>query len=65
MLNNLFSSKVLQETIAIVKGQFLLAFWETLYVTVAAMFFAVLIGLPLGVLLVVGEKTVLLPCPAG
>ena len=47
MLNNLFSAEVLQETIAIVKGQFLLAFWETLYVTVAAMFFAVLIGLSL------------------
>ena len=63
MLNNLFSAEVLQETIAIVKGQFLLAFWETLYVTVAAMFFAVLIGLPLGVLLVVGEKDGLAPLP--
>lgn len=29
------------------------------------MFFAVLIGLPLGVLLVVGEKDGLAPCPAG
>lgn len=63
MLNNLFSAEVLQETIAIVKGQFLLAFWETLYVTILAMFFAVLIGLPLGVLLVVGEKDGLAPLP--
>lgn len=53
----------MQETITIVKGQFLLAFWETLYVTILAMFFAVLIGLPLGVLLVVGEKGGLAPLP--
>ena len=63
MLSNLFSGEVLQETIEIVKGQFALAFWETLYVTVAAMFFAVLLGLPLGVLLVVGEKNGLAPLP--
>ena len=63
MLSNLFSAEVLQETIEIVKGQFALAFWETLYVTVAAMFFAVLLGLPLGVLLVVGEKNGLAPLP--
>ena len=31
MLNNLFSAEVLQETLSIVQGQFLLAFWETLY----------------------------------
>ena len=61
MLDKLFSAEVLQETITIVKGQFLLAFWETLYVTILAMFFAVLIGLPLGVLLVVGEKGGLAP----
>ena len=46
-----------------VQGQFLLAFWETLYVTIAAMFFAVVIGLPLGVILVVGEKSGLAPLP--
>ena len=40
MLDKLFSAEVLQETITIVKGQFLLAFWETLYVTILAMFFA-------------------------
>ena len=56
MLNNLFSAEVLQETLSIVQGQFLLAFWETLYVTIAAMFFAVVIGLPLGVCLVTGEQ---------
>ena len=63
MLSNLFSAEVLQETIEIVKGQFALAFWETLYVTVAAMFFAVLLGLPLGVLLVAGERNGVLPLP--
>ena len=63
MLNNLSSAEVLQETLSIVQGQFLLAFWETLYVTIAAMFFAVVIGLPLGVILVVGEKGGLAPLP--
>ena len=63
MLNNLFSAEVLQETLSIVQGQFLLAFWETLYVTIAVMFFAVVIGLPLGVILVVGEKSGLAPLP--
>ncbi|MCI8599187.1 MAG: ABC transporter permease, partial [Lachnospiraceae bacterium] len=33
-----------------------LAIWETIYVTVLATAFAVILGLPLGVLLVVGEK---------
>ena len=61
MLNNLFSAEVLQETLSIVQGQFLLAFWETLYVTIAAMFFAVVIGLPLGVLLVVLVAVIVFP----
>lgn len=39
------------------------AIFETLYVTVLATLFAVIIGLPLGVLLVVGEKGGVLPLP--
>ncbi|MDY3079615.1 MAG: methionine ABC transporter permease [Oscillospiraceae bacterium] len=39
------------------------ALWETTYVTVLATLFAVIIGLPLGVLLVVGEKGGILPLP--
>ncbi|MCQ2385776.1 MAG: ABC transporter permease [Clostridia bacterium] len=46
-----------------IKTEFLSATWDTLYVTLLATFFAVLIGLPLGVLLVAGEKNGVLPLP--
>ena len=39
------------------------AIWETFYITVLATFFALVLGLPLGVLLVVGEKDGVLPLP--
>ena len=41
----------------------LFAIWETFYITVMATAFAVLLGLPLGVLLVAGEKGGVLPLP--
>ncbi len=40
------------------------AIWETFYVTVISTLFAFVIGLPLGVLLVCGEKNGILPIPA-
>lgn len=40
------------------------AIWETLYSTVVATLFAHLIGLPLGILLVTGEKGGIRPLPA-
>ncbi len=39
------------------------AVWETFYVTVLATAFSLVIGLPLGVLLVAGEKNGVLPLP--
>lgn len=39
------------------------AIWETFYITVLATFFALVLGLPLGVLLVAGEKDGVLPLP--
>lgn len=48
----------------IVKTQFPLATWETIYVTVLSTFFATVIGLPLGVLFVAGEKGRILHVPA-
>ena len=53
-MSELFSQEVLQETLDILQSEFLLATWETLYVTVISTLFAVIIGLPLGVLLVSG-----------
>ncbi|HAL19432.1 MAG TPA: methionine ABC transporter permease [Ruminococcaceae bacterium] len=48
----------------ILKTEFPLAIWETLYVTVLSTFFAIVIGLPLGVLLVAGENGRILKVPA-
>ena len=62
-MGDLFSQEVLQETWDIVINDMPLALWETFYVTVLATLFAVIIGLPLGVLLVVGEKDGILPLP--
>ena len=45
------------------KNGLLFAIWETLYVTVISTFFAYVIGLPLGVIAVVGEPNGVLPLP--
>ena len=63
MLTDFFNSPEWLETAEIVKTQFLSAVWETLYVTVLSMALAIIIGLPLGVLLVAGEKGGVLPLP--
>lgn len=63
MLNELFSQETLKESWQIIEAEFLSAIWETVYVTVLATAFAILIGLPLGILLVVGEKGGVLPIP--
>jgi len=63
VFNDIFSPESIAETLEILQSQFALALWETIYVTFAATAFAILLGLPLGVLLVVGEKDGLLPLP--
>ncbi len=63
MADALFSSEVFQETWRIVESEFLTALGETFYVTVLATAFAILLGLPLGVLLVAGEKGGVMPLP--
>ena len=65
MFDKLFSSEVLAEALDIIMTEFPLAVWETLYVTVLSTFFAIVIGLPLGILLVVGEENGILPLPKG
>lgn len=54
----------MSETIKIVVNQFPLALFETLYVTFLSTLFAVIIGLPLGVILVVGRKDGIHPLPS-
>ncbi len=63
MFEKLLSSEIVQETLWIVQSEFPLAIWETIYVTVLATALAIVIGLPLGVLLVAGEKNGVLPLP--
>ena len=63
MFADLFSPESLAEAWEIIRTQFPLALWETLYVTILATAFAIIIGLPLGVLLVVGEKDGIRPIP--
>lgn len=64
MLNDLFSPETLNEAWRIIQAEFLTAIWETVYVTLLATLFSIIIGLPLGVLLVVGEKNGILPLPS-
>ncbi len=64
MFNNIFSDAAITEAIDIFVSEFPLAIWETLYVTLISTAFATLLGLPLGVLLVAGEKNGVHPLPA-
>lgn len=65
MFDKLFSPEVIEETLWILQNEIPLAVWETIYVTILATAFAIILGLPLGVLLVVGEKDGVLPLPKG
>ena len=62
-MNNMFSPEKLQTAVDILKHDIPAAIFETLYVTLIATFFSFVIGLPLGVLLVVGDKGGVLPLP--
>ncbi|MCQ2431278.1 MAG: ABC transporter permease [Clostridia bacterium] len=64
MLDRMFSAEALEEALWILKNEFPLALWETFYVTVLATLFAIILGMPLGVLLVTGEKGGVRPLPA-
>lgn len=65
MLEKMFSPETIEETLWILQNEFPLAIWETIYVTIISTAFAILLGLPLGVLLVVGEKDGIRPLPKG
>ena len=64
MFNDLFSAETLNEAWRIIQAEFPTAIWETFYVTVLATAFSLIIGLPLGVLLVAGEKDGVIPLPS-
>ncbi|MBQ7866426.1 MAG: ABC transporter permease [Clostridia bacterium] len=60
---NAFTPEKLEEALEVIKTKFLFATWETLYATILATFFAILIGLPLGMLLVAGDAKGVRPLP--
>lgn len=64
MFDLVISEETLSEAWQIIQTQFPLAIWETVYVTFLSTAFAIFLGLPLGVLLVAGEKDGILPLPA-
>ena len=63
MISKIFDPEATAEALDILRTEMPLATWETVYVTLLATFFAVVIGLPLGVLLVAGEKDGVSPLP--
>ena len=63
MFDSLFSGDALREAVDCLIHEIPFAIWETLYITVLSTALAVVIGLPLGVLLVAGEKGGVLPLP--
>ncbi len=64
MFEDVFAPEKVEEAWLIIQTQFPTAIWETVYVTILSTLFAVIIGLPLGVLLVTGDKNGVLPLPS-
>ena len=58
-----FEPDKLQEAWHVFLTEFPLGLWETVYVTVLATLFAIVIGLPLGILLVNGDEKGIRPMP--
>lgn len=63
MIEHFLSNPVVLEAWDILCGELPLAVWETFYVTVLATLFSIVIGLPLGVLIVAGESDGVFPLP--
>ncbi len=63
-LSGIMESKIVTDAIWVIVNEVPFAIWETVYVTILSSIFSVILGLPLGVLLVVGEKNGIMPLPA-
>lgn len=62
-MSNMFTEEKLRYAFELLKNDIPFAIWETFYVTVIATVFAFILGLPLGVILVCGDKGGILPLP--
>ena len=58
-----FTPARLEEALEVIQTKFLFAAWETLYATILATLFAIIIGLPLGMVLVAGDAKGIRPLP--
>ena len=58
-----FTPERLQEAWNCLLTEFPFAVWETVYSTILATFFAIVLGLPLGIILVTGEQKGICPLP--
>lgn len=63
-MENQFTAEKWEKAFEVLINEFPLGIWETFYATVLATLFAIIIGLPLGVILVAGEKNGVMPIPA-
>lgn len=64
MWSNMFNPANIDLAINVIQTELLKNIWETFYMTVLSTLIAYIIGMPLGVLLVVGEKGGMLELPA-
>ena len=62
-MSNTFTPEKIAYALDLLNREIPFAIWETFYVTGIATLFAFVIGLPLGVILVCGEKNGILPLP--
>lgn len=63
MFDQLFNPESVELAMQVIKNEIPFAIWETIYATVLSTFFAIVIGLPLGVLLVAGDTNGVKPLP--
>lgn len=63
-MENQFTAEKWEKALEVLINEFPLGIWETFYATVLATLFAIIIGLPLGVILVAGEKNGVMPLPS-
>ncbi len=57
-------NEIVKDALWVIVNEVPFAIWETVYVTILSSIFSVILGLPLGVLLVVGEKNGIMPLPS-
>ena len=63
MFGNMFTAEAAAQALQVLQNEIPFAIWETIYVTVLSTALAVVIGLPLGVLLVAGDVGGVRPLP--